>query len=41
MSLCRHRPESPSFWTPCTNCPCGAEVQAEMEAQTTNEGTPA
>lgn len=33
MALCAHRPESPAFFTPCLDCPCAAEVVAELEAQ--------
>lgn len=33
MTVCANRPnESPGFFTPCRQCPCGKEVQAELEA---------
>ena len=34
MTVCSNRPnESPGFFTPCKQCPCGAAVKAELEAQ--------
>lgn len=34
--ICRNRPETPGFFTPCPggwgNCPCGKEVRAAIEA---------
>lgn len=38
MTVCANRPnETPGFWTPCTSCPCGAAVKAEMEAAAQEE----
>lgn len=32
MSLCKHRPEQVAFFTPCSACPCGAEMREEIAA---------
>lgn len=30
MSVCGNRPETPGFFTACSPCACGLEVQAEI-----------
>lgn len=33
MAVCAFRPETPGFWTPCSKCPCGEAVKAELAAE--------
>lgn len=33
MTVCANRSDDPGFFTPCKQCPCGAAVKAELEAQ--------
>lgn len=39
MTVCGHRTDSPGFFTPCRQCPCGKKVEAELaaEAQTASD----
>ena len=33
MTVCANRSDSPGFFTPCRQCPCGKEVEAELAAE--------